>query len=87
MSVFHAAELEEQRYITMGYQELAMPPVRPETCRRRCGTLIMSGLTLLTIAWVCLRTTFGAHSFEIDFAKVQKAIATLRDNLLASTAP
>ncbi|KAK6212693.1 hypothetical protein LQW54_004960 [Pestalotiopsis sp. IQ-011] len=56
----------------MGYEEFARPPARRETLRRRSGALIMSGLTLLAIAWVCLRTSFRAHGVGIDVAKVQQ---------------
>lgn len=56
----------------MGYEEYAKPPARRETLRRRSSALIMSGLTLLAIAWVCLRTSFWAHGVGIDVAKVQQ---------------
>ncbi|KAF7516101.1 hypothetical protein G7054_g14291 [Neopestalotiopsis clavispora] len=58
----------------MGYEELRMPPVRQgPSWRRQSSVALMSGLTLLAVAWVCLRTLLGAqHSAEVDVAKVQQ---------------
>ncbi|ETS82903.1 hypothetical protein PFICI_04779 [Pestalotiopsis fici W106-1] len=56
----------------MGYQELTPPLARQGTVRRRSGVAFVSGLTLLAVAWVCLRTLLGAHSAEVDVAKVQQ---------------
>lgn len=58
----------------MGYEELRMPPARQgPSWRRQSSVALMSGLTLLAVAWVCLRTLLGAqYSAEVDVAKVQQ---------------